>query len=49
VASGAVEYAQSIAKKSFAKARHLLATGPVPDRRQVAWQNLIDIIESRTS
>lgn len=48
-ASGAVAYAQSIAKKSFAKARHLLATGPVPARRQVAWQNLIDIIESRTS
>lgn len=49
VASGAVEYAQRIARKSFAKARTLLATGPVPTRHQAKWRNLIDIIEQRIS
>lgn len=49
IVSGAIEYAQKIAQKSFAKARRVLATGPVPAAQQPVWENLIDIIESRTS
>lgn len=48
-ASGALAFVGREAAKGFARARSLLAAGPVPSRHVRQWQDIVDLVERRTS